>query len=252
MRKNLPLFLCLFLISYCHAQETNTGASTSSSSVAESATTPVHSGEIPDLLRETQLGLRAPHYAGIVWYIPFQFWLKSAADQGRSIPDTEKTMAGLKQYTVIFTFAARISGLAAFDYVSPEQLAKKVVIRDAQGNEYQPVPTIADDAKNLAAMLKPVLSNAMGRAGENSVMLFFPANDKQGHAIADPLSSGSFSVVLKDVDGRAEDVYRWQFPLTSISPPKYCPVGKEQVQANWKFCPFHGVALPASPAATDR
>ena len=203
----------------------------------------VHNGDAPDLLHETQIGIDTPGYTGIVWFIPFDFWIQSGANRGRSEAEMEKAMASLKQYTPVFIFVAKVSELGSFDYVPPEQLAKKVLIRDAKGNDYPVATSISDDAKILASTIKPILGNAMGKAGENSALLFFPAKDKDSHPIADPKSSGTFSVVLKDLVGREEDIYTWNFPLTSVSQPKYCPVGKEQVNANWKYCPWHGVAL---------
>lgn len=210
----------------------------------------VHRGDIPDLNRETQLGIRAKDYAGLIWWIPFEFWLESAAKNGNAA-EAEKNFKAIRQYTVVFVFASKVSALGAFDFVTPEQIQRKVFIRDSNGNEYAPVENLSDDAKNLASMLKPVLANAMGKAGENSVLLFFPAQDKQGRTIADAKSEGRFSVVLKDLVGVSEDVYEWRLPLTSISAPKFCPVGKERVNANWKYCPFHGAPLDSSKAAAQ-
>lgn len=239
-RTRMPRWTALLvLIIFSSAAFAQTPVGTSTTAPPEN----VHRGDAPDLLHETQMGVRVPHYSGIVWYIPFQFWIKTGEDRGRPAAETEKALGSLRQYTPIFVFVAKVSGLGAFEYVPPDQLAKSVMIRDAKGNDYPVVAKVSDDAKNLAAIMKPMLANAMGKAGENSTILFFPANDKAGRPIADPLSEGSFSVVLKDVVGRPEDIYTWNFPLTSVSTPKYCPIGKEQVNANWKFCPWHGVAL---------
>lgn len=210
----------------------------------------IHRGDIPDLNRETQLGIRAKDYAGLIWWIPFEFWLDAAAKNGNAA-QAEQNFKAIKQYTVVFVFASKVSSLGAFDFVAPEQIQRKVFIRDSSGNEYAPIENISDDARNLAGMLKPVLANAMGKAGENSVLLFFPAVDKKGRAIADAKAEGSFSVVLKDMVGVAEDVYEWRLPLTSISAPKFCPIGKERVNANWKYCPFHGAPLDGAGAAAS-
>jgi hypothetical protein len=61
--------------------------------------------------------------------------------------------------------------------------------------------------------------------------------------IADPLSPGGFSLVLSKLIAGKDKVFEWKLPLTSLSPPKYCPAGKERVQANWKYCPWHRVKL---------
>lgn len=239
MHRWTAIFAVIVTLSVVGFSQTPATASAATSTPASN----VHRGDAPDLLHETQMGVRAPHYSGIVWYIPFQFWIKTGEDRGRPAAETEKALGSLKQYTPVFLFVAKVSGLGSFEYVPPDQLSKSVVIRDAKGNDYPVVSNVSDDAKNLAAIMKPMLANAMGKAGENSTILFFPAHDKAGHLIADPLSEGTFSVVLKDIVGRPEDVYTWVFPLTSVSTPKYCPIGKEQVNANWKFCPWHGVAL---------
>jgi hypothetical protein len=246
MRSHLVLAAVALSLTSAFGQPAKT--QTAGDAVSAETKSYVHRGDAPDLLQETQIGIRSPGYTGIVWYIPFEFWIKSGESRGRAPADTEKAMASLKEYTPIFVFVAKVSGLGAFDYVSPEELAKKVVIRDANGNDYPALTTVSDGAKNLAAAMKPILANAMGKAGENSAMLFFPANNKEGRPIADPKSSGTFSVVLKDVVNRPEDIYTWNFPLTSVNEPKYCPAGKEQVNANWKYCPWHGVALtPDTP-----
>ena len=79
-------------------------------------------------------------------------------------------------------------------------------------------------------------------------MLFFPATNKMAKPVADPLAPGSFSIVVaKLLDGK-DKTYEWKLPLTALSPPKYCPVGKERVQANWMYCPWHGVKLDADSA----
>lgn len=144
---------------------------------------------------------------------------------------------------MVGVFAAKVSGLGGFEFVPVADLHSSVVVRDAEGNDYAAVGEPAADAKNLAAALKPMLANAMGKAGENFELLFFPNQSRKGSVIADATKKGGFSIVLKKIAGVPESRYEWRLPLTSISPPRFCPVGKEQVHANWDYCPWHGVAL---------
>lgn len=201
----------------------------------------IHSADAPDLLHETQQAVGERGYAGLVWWIPFEFWTQTAAAHGLPAQAAENVKA-LKDYTVVGIFLAQVSDYGEFHYVTPAELRQKVMLRDAAGNEYRPIPPSAD-AKTVAAILKPVLANAMGPAGENFEVLFFPAQDKNGEPIADATKKGAFAVILRDPPGLPESVYEWRLPLTSVSPPKYCPVGKERVQANWDYCPWHGVPL---------
>ena len=79
--------------------------------------------------------------------------------------------------------------------------------------------------------------------GQNIQLLFFPATNKMAKPIADPLADGSFSIFISNVLGGKQATFEWKLPLTNLSLPKYCPLGKERVQANWKYCPWHGVSL---------
>ena len=203
----------------------------------------IHTPDDPEILRETQQIISTPGYTGVVWWIPFEFWELSGAKSGRSPEKTREVLKALRDYTIVGVMAAKVSQLGAFDYVSPADLQKKVFIRDASGNDYAAATDVNGDAKNLADLMRPMLANALGRAGENFAMIFVPARDKAGRPIADALSKGQFSVVLKDTLGEPESIYLWRTPLTSVSAPRYCPVGKERVHANWDYCPWHGAKL---------
>jgi hypothetical protein len=203
----------------------------------------IHTPDDPEILRETQQIISTPGYTGVVWWIPFEFWELSGAKAGRAPEKTREALKALRDYTIVGVMAAKVSQLGAFEYVSPSDLQKKVFLRDAAGNDYAAVVDVNGDAKNLADLMRPMLANALGRAGENFAMLFLPARDKSGRLIADALSKGQFSVVLKDTLGEPETIYLWRTPLTSVSTPRYCPVGKERVHANWEYCPWHGAKL---------
>ena len=224
-------------------------ASTGGKPSLPAAATPsnVHTTDDADALRETQLGISGNGYTGLVWWIPFEFWAQSAEKRGDDPAKTREQLKALKDYTIVGLFLAKVSSLGSFDYVTPADLQKKTFLRDSDGQDYPAISEVTGDAKTLADMIRPVLANAMGRAGENFAMLFFPAKKKAGKPIADELSKGSFSVVLKGAAGEPEMIYLWRTPLTSFSAPRYCPAGKERVHADWDYCPWHGVKIEAKP-----
>jgi hypothetical protein len=218
------------------ASETNKKGVTGTHAVSN-----VHTTDDLTILRETQMGIDSKGYAGLVWWIPFEYWVRSAEERGTAAEKTREQMKALRDYTIVGVFIGKISSLASLDYVPPADLLKKTFIRDSDGQDYGPISDLTGDAKNLADILRPVLANAMGRAGENFAFLFFPAKTKAGKPIANETSTGSFSVVLKDVVGEPEAVFLWRTPLTSFTAPRYCPVGGERVHADWNYCPRHGV-----------
>jgi hypothetical protein len=203
----------------------------------------VHTTDDVDVLRETQLQVSTKDHTGLIWWIPFEFWAQSAEKNGNSPEKAREQFKALREYTIVGILVGKFSSLGSVEYVTPSDLQKKTSIRDSEGQDYAALTNLTGDAKNLADMLKPILTNAMGRAGENFALLFFPATKKGGKRIADEASKGSFSVVIKDVAGDGESIYLWRTPLTSFSAPRYCPVGKERVHADWDYCPRHGVKL---------
>jgi hypothetical protein len=130
------------------------------------------------------------------------------------------------------------------DFLPVEQRHPHIVLQDSAGNECHTIAEPSQDEKNLAAIIRPLLAAAMGKAGENFDMLFFPGRGKDGAMIADATRKGEFTIILKNnLVGVPENAYQWRTPLTATAPPKYCPVGKERVHADWDCCPGHGVAL---------
>lgn len=214
-------------------------SSAKGSAPAEASKAPlVHTTETPDLVRETQQTIAEEGFTGLLWWIPFEFWERTGAAGGST-----EALKVLKDYTVLGVFVAKVSPLGTFTFASASDLHSKIVLRDDQGVEYNSLPEVAPDAKMLADLLRPVLANALGKAGESFELVFFPAKDKSGKIIADAKAKGQFDLVLKDLVGVPASVYQWRLPLTSLLPPRYCPAGKERVNANWDYCPWHGVSL---------
>ncbi len=200
-------------------------------------------------VKETQQTANEPGYAGLVWWIPTDYWVISAKRGGLTEDKARQRFAPLEKYTVVAVALGKI-GIGNIDWLPETTVRENVLLRDSDGNTYQPVQKVTGDAEGLASIAKPIFANILGSMGQNIQLMFFAASNKMAKPIADPKNQGTFSVVLtKLFDGR-DKVFEWKLPLTALSPPKYCPVGKERVQANWKYCPWHGVKLdePHPPA----
>jgi len=201
--------------------------------------------DVSALVRETQQRTREAGYIGIIQWTPVEFWEKSAERAGISAEKARERYSALSKYTVIQVAVGKI-GIGNINWISEPELRENLKLRDAAGNYYEPVQELSGDAKGLVSILKPVMANMLGKMGENLQIYFFPGTDKVAKPIADPLAPGSFSVVITNILGPKESVYEWKLPLTSLSPPRYCPIGKERMEANWKYCPWHGVKLDES------
>jgi hypothetical protein len=201
------------------------------------------------LVSECQRTLNADGYIGLIWWIPNQFWEIANAQN----PQGGKMVAtALAPYTVIAMAVGREheNGILP-EWISEDDLRAHATIEDASGFDYPPLPSgsVSDEAQTVVGVMRPVFSKLLGSMGENIHFVFFPINGKDGQPLADPTKQGQFSVVLKDILGPGKHPYLYRLPLTALSPPRFCPVGGERVEADWIYCPWHGVRLDSAPAA---
>jgi len=101
----------------------------------------------------------------------------------------------LRKYTVILVGVGKV-GLGNINWISEPELRSNLRLRDAAGNDYEPVQKVSGDAEGLASIIKPILANMLGTMGQNVQIYFFPGTDKMAKPIADPLAPGRFSVVI--------------------------------------------------------
>lgn len=207
----------------------------------------IHTPDEPDLARETQQTTSANKTFAMIWWIPYQFWLHSAAAHGASQEKAAEAFKALKDYIAVAVVVANIGSLGSFTFLPADDVRRSIFLRDEAGNDYGPAQNIAGDAEMVANLVKPIVGATIGKMGENMQLIFFPANSKTGSLLADPTQKGQFAVIVKDLLGAPETQFQWRTPLTSYVAPRYCPVGKERVHADWNYCPWHGVPLNNTP-----
>src|SRR5208283_4309105 len=128
-------------------------------------------------------------YTGLIWWAPVEFWEKSAERGGMSAEKAREQFKSLRTYTLIVASVGKI-GMGNVNWVSETELRSNLKLRDAAGNDYEPVQNLSGDAAGLTSMIKPMLANMLGTMGQNLQFYFFPAADKMGNPIANPLAPG--------------------------------------------------------------
>ncbi len=86
-------------------------------------------------------------------------------------------------------------------------------------------------------MMSIPLTTILGPLGQNMHFIVFPSKNIKGQYIADVTKEGTFVVQLGETE------FTWRLPLSSLVPPKICPVDGEKMSGAWKFCPWHGTKL---------
>ena len=176
----------------------------------------------------------------LAWWMPVEYWQASLRAQGGLSEDQmAKVTNAVDDYFVLCVVDTQISTFGAIEPKPRSEVLKEVAIKIDSGVWLQPLSdeAISADAKNLFAMIRPVMGNMLGQFGQGVEFVIFPGKDPQGRRIADPHQAGGFTVRLGEVS------FHWRLPLGSLLPPKYDAQTGEKFPGNYRFSPYTGQEL---------
>lgn len=231
----------------CAAQQPSPATKPAPTPETHAATEPT--SDIQGIVKETEQFDMRRHKMGIFWWAPPEFWEISLRQQGYDSEHVRKVFQPFKGYN-LFMIAVGDMGVGSIAWAKEPELKKNVLLRDARGNTYKPLPEVPEDISMVVDLMRPIFKNMMGSFGEGIQFVVFPVKDGAGNLVADTHKNSEIYLDVTDMMGSPMSTYTWRFPLTALSPPKYCPVGKEKVEASWKYCPWHGNKLEEQ-SATD-
>lgn len=195
---------------------------------------------IDALTSETQKSSPQADKMTLVWWIPGEFWQASLGEDPSLTPTQVADFVKiLSPYNIFVVADGKIGSFGGITYRSEEEIRNSIQLVDKAGNKYSPMSgdKVDADAKNLLAMLKPVLGNMLGSIGQNLHFYVFPTKNKEGAILMEAKKEGSFTFKL----GGSE--FKWKLPIGSLLPLKTCPVDGEELNGAWKYCPWHGTVL---------
>lgn len=254
--KLMPVVCLTASITFCQQPALQTPSTNQAPSAAEE---PADQVDIGALAKETEQIDQRMGKMGMFWWTPIEFWEQSAIKQGISPGQARRQFQPLREYNVFIIGIGDLGGMG-IDWQPLDVIRRNVSLRDQAGNIYHPLENVSPQVESFVEILKPVLKSMLGQFGEGVQIVFFPVKDKMGKVLADPFRASEFSLLVAELMGPKTSTYTWRLPISALLPPKYCPVGKERVEANWKYCPWHGnkldtestpSALPG-PASTSK
>ncbi|MFQ5929415.1 MAG: hypothetical protein ACE5MK_06935 [Acidobacteriota bacterium] len=196
--------------------------------------------DIHALTEDLQIHSRRGDEVVMVMWHPAEFWRASMAQNPASTEaHTEKAVNHLRRYTITSVVAGTQGPFGAITFQSEEDVRTNIQIRDAEGNYYRPISedNLDADTKVFLSVMSMPLATMLGSVGQNMHFIVFPSKNIKGQYIADATKEGTFVVQL------GEREFTWRLPLSSLVPPKICPVDGEKMSGAWKFCPWHGTKL---------
>ncbi|PKA82645.1 hypothetical protein ATE92_0781 [Ulvibacter sp. MAR_2010_11] len=194
---------------------------------------------IDALMTETQFMSDDPDTMDMVWWIPFEFWNASNAQDptaAQSDADALKElMEGLELFAVV---KGKIGYFGGVTYDSLDQILEDFSVT-YKGEKLKIVAPkdIAPDLQNFVLMISPMMASMLGDMGKNMHFVFMTGDRSKETFAINPVGNETISLSL----GRFKKDL--QLPLASVLIEKKCPKDGVLHSGKWKYCPFHGVEL---------
>lgn len=192
-----------------------------------------------ETMRSHQAGQRVINF----WWFPAEYWVAAAKELGKSEAEIGEVRSVFRNYAIIGALDAELTQETGLRTLSIAEMVRRFEI-SVNGTEGKVLRQVDSRLAELAPELSYALTTSLGRLAAGLHLFPLPNIDAQGNAIA--YGAGQSTIRIRYTVSASDPPveFEWHSPLTSIRGHKRCPKGKEQLEAHWQFCPWHGVKLP--------
>ena len=197
--------------------------------------------DLTEFTRDTQQWMKKDDNTTLVWWIPKEYWRLATRGNAMVTEEAIKQIEDTFSPYVLVCAADLSSGVVGTIKSMPDSvLRKRLTLIDKNGKKYKPLDEIdvSLEASTIASYMKPVLAQAIGKIGEGMHFYFFKVKDDKNEDLIHATKEGAFTIVFDD-----KQEFKWTLPIPTLLAPKFCPIDKEKMKGNWKFCPIHGNKL---------
>lgn len=199
--------------------------------------------DIIEYIQELQKWKKEANSMSLTWVLPEEYWGIALRDQQQFSEDLISQFEDVfKGKILVGTINMTIENFGYPRFKSKDEIKESIVLIDKNGDEHYPLDEdlIHEDIQNILELIKPFLSQNMGRLGEGLSFFVFENS----------LENSQGDIFKSDEEGGFEirhsgEEFDYLFPLSAMVPPKYCPVDNRKMKGNWNFCPVHGDELIA-------
>lgn len=195
---------------------------------------------VTDLIKEIQQTRKKDNKMSFVWWVPNEYWGIAIKDNKQIPKEAVIELENVfKDYVMIWACDLTINLDGTMDYTGEEEIKKHIAIIDDNNVKHLPLSKnqIEGAAFAVAENMKPFFAQALGQMGRGIYFYFFKIKDDSGKNVINATLPGEFKVIHLNSE------FYWKLPLTTLLPPKFCPIDKEKMKGNWIFCPIHGQKL---------
>ncbi len=196
--------------------------------------------DMQKFIHETQRLEQGPNSFQLIWWIPTEFWKQSFRNTpSLTVEQKEGFYQAVDDYIVVCVIDAKTTAFGSIVPSSRNEILDKLSLTIGEGKMMKSLPNseVSDDALNLFAMMKPMMSKMLGQFGKGMEFICFRGLNAEGEKLLDPKGKNSFVINMEKTE------YKWRLPLGSLLPPKYDSRSGEKFPGNYIFNPFTGNKL---------
>jgi len=180
------------------------------------------------------------------WWLPQEYWEQVAKELAIPAAEQEKVRSVFRDYLLVGAFEFKLSTEKKPELATIAQIEKRATFY-RNGEEVEVLRDVNPELARLAPSLVYLLRASLSGLGEGLRLLPLSNVDAKGNPILSGGAKGELRIEYRfDEQGPAQQVY-WRAPLTAIAGAKKCPTGGEPLEANFSFCPWHGVKVEPEP-----
>jgi hypothetical protein len=195
--------------------------------------------DLQQMISETQRTEQTKGGFRLIWWIPTEYWRESFKNTSMTPAQADAFCKPLQEYVIVAIADVQMGPLGGATPVSRDQIVSRLSLKIGGGDEVKPLDEsqLSPDTKNFLDMMKPAMTNMLGRLGSGLEFICFPAKDASGAPLVDVRKEGMLELTYGD------SVYKFRLPLGSLLSPKYDPQTGEKFPGNYVYSPYTGVKL---------
>lgn len=199
-------------------------------------------GDSSDIVNETARNLEGGGgRVASFWWLPQEYWEGVAKELELPAEEQEKVRAVFRDYVLVGALDTRLTaGDKKPEFASIGEVAKRSTFL-RNGEEIEVLRDVNPEMARLAPTLVYLLRASLSGLGDGLRLLPLPNVDAKGNRILSGSSRGELRLVYRFDESATPQEVIWRAPLTAIAGAKKCPKGGEKLEANWDYCPWHGV-----------
>jgi hypothetical protein len=180
------------------------------------------------------------------WWLPQEYWEQVAKELAIPAEDQAKVRTAFRDYLLVGAFEFTLSTDKQPVLAGIAEISKRATFyRD--GEKLEVLREVNPELARLAPSLVYLLRASLAGLGEGLRLLPLSNVDAKGKPILSGSTPGELRLEYRfDEKGPAHEVF-WRAPLTSVVGANKCPTGGESLEANFSYCPWHGVKVEPKP-----